>query len=338
MREHTTESARNFSNIAMVRRTLKGASALTMAGVMLMSASAIAQTNDEGEKKQGAASAADIVVVGTRASLQSAINRKKIANTVVDSIVADDIASFPDKKIGGWLARVTGVQLSREFGEGNQISIRGVEPDLNRVEINGVSQVSALGSRAGDFREIAAELVKSIDVYKGYAVDLTEGGIGGTVRVETRKPLELKDPLISMVASGQHLDLTESWKPRLTFFAGAPKFLIDGLGILVNATYSDVDTRQDYISNTNWQRLADFDHSTEKTVANPLYSNYNTYESCAGVGGATTGAATANRLACETQFFDWAPTVPRYRQLVRNDKRISADVTLQYQVAPNFRA
>ncbi|NJP64698.1 TonB-dependent receptor plug domain-containing protein, partial [Pseudomonas brassicacearum] len=92
------------------------------------------------------------------------------------------------------LARITGVQLSRDFGEGTQISIRGVEPDLNRVEINGVSQVSATGTRAGDFREIAAELVKSIDVYKGYAVDLTEGGIGGTVRVETRKPLELKDP------------------------------------------------------------------------------------------------------------------------------------------------
>ena len=91
MREHTTESVQHFSNIAMVRRTLKGASVLAMTGVMLMSASAIAQTNDEGKKKEGAASAADIVVVGTRASLQSAINRKKIANTVVDSIVADDI-------------------------------------------------------------------------------------------------------------------------------------------------------------------------------------------------------------------------------------------------------
>lgn len=338
MREHTTESARNFSNIAMVRRTLKGASALTMAGIMLMSASAIAQTNDEGKKKEGAVSAADIVVVGTRASLQSAINRKKIANTVVDSIVADDIASFPDKNIGDSLARITGVQLSRDFGEGTQISIRGVEPDLNRVEINGVSQVSATGTRAGDFREIAAELVKSIDVYKGYAVDLTEGGIGGTVRVETRKPLELKDPLFSLTAAGQNQELTETWKPRLTFFAGAPKFLIDGLGILVNATYSDVDTRQDYISNTNWSRLADFDHSTEKTVADPLYANYNTYESCAGVGGTSTANATARRLACETQFFDWAPTVPRYRQWVRNDKRISGDVTLQYQVAPSFRA
>ncbi|WP_419198239.1 TonB-dependent receptor [Novosphingobium resinovorum] len=280
----------------------------------------------------------DIVVVGTRASLQSATTRKREANTIVDSIVADDIASFPDKNIGDSLARITGVQLSRDFGEGTAVSIRGVEPDLNRVEINGVSQVSATGGRAGDFRELATELVKSIDVYKGYAVDLTEGGIGGTVRVETRKPLDLKDPLLTGVVSYQNLDTAETWKPRVTFVAGTPKFLIDGLGVLVNVTYSDVDTRQDYISNTNWSRLADFDHSTEKTVANPLYANYNTYESCAGVGGATTATATANRLACETQFFDWAPTVPRYRSWVRNDKRLSADLALQYQVAPNFRA
>ena len=106
----------------------------------------------------------DILVVGTRASLRSAIARKRNAGTVVDSIVADDIGKFPDKNVGDSLARVTGVQLSRDFGEGVQVSIRGVEPDLNRVEINGVSQVSALGTRGGDFRELATELVKSIDV------------------------------------------------------------------------------------------------------------------------------------------------------------------------------
>lgn len=121
-------------------------------------------TSSQSSDSLGGASAGDIIVVGTRASLQSAIARKRNAGTVVDSIVADDIASFPDKNIGDSLARVTGVQLSREFGEGNQISIRGVEPDLNRVEINGVGQSSALGARAGDFREFASELVKSIDV------------------------------------------------------------------------------------------------------------------------------------------------------------------------------
>lgn len=354
MRKHAIGNTRNSLISKYSRRAFSGVSALALAGSLAVSFPAIAQTNSEAEAQSGEeqapsriddktaekiiTTANDIVVVGTRASLQSAINRKKQASTVVDSIVADDIASFPDKNIGDSLARITGVQLSRDFGEGVQVSIRGVEPDLNRVEINGVSQVSALGERAGDFRELATELVKSIDVYKGYAVDLTEGGLGGTVRVETRKPLDLKKPLMAATVSGQHLDTTETWRPRVSFFAGTPKFLIDGLGILFNGTYSDVNTRQDYISNTNWGRIADFDHSTEKTVEDPLYANYDTYTSCAGVGGNTVARATANRLACETQFFDWAPRAPRYRHLVRNDKRISGDLTLQYQVAPNFRA
>ncbi|MPS70215.1 TonB-dependent receptor [Novosphingobium aerophilum] len=354
MRKHAVGNTRISRTSKFTGHALRGVSGLALAGALGVSLPAYAQTSSE---DQGAVAeepakkpiddktaekiittANDIVVVGTRASLQSATNRKREASTIVDSIVADDIASFPDKNIGDSLARITGVQLTRDFGEGTAVSIRGVEPDLNRVEINGVSQVSATGSRAGDFRELATELVKSIDVYKGYAADLTEGGIGGTVRVETRKPLDLKAPLMTGVVSYQNLDTAETWKPRMTFVAGTPKFLIDGLGVLVNVTYSDVDTRQDYISNTNWSRLADFDHSTEKTVANPLYANYNTYESCAGVGGVTTSAATANRLACETQFFDWAPTVPRYRSWVRNDKRISGDLALQYQIAPNFRA
>ncbi|WP_245656707.1 TonB-dependent receptor plug domain-containing protein, partial [Sphingomonas asaccharolytica] len=147
------------------------------------------QTEDQAGTSPDSIDKGDILVVGTRASLRSAIARKRNAGTVVDSIVADDIASFPDKNVGDSLARVTGVQLSRDFGEGVQVSIRGVEPDLNRVEVNGMSQVSALGTRGGDFRELATELVKSIDVYKGYTVDLTEGGIGGTVSIELRKPL-----------------------------------------------------------------------------------------------------------------------------------------------------
>ncbi|WP_226341732.1 TonB-dependent receptor [Sphingomonas sp. NIC1] len=311
---------------------IAGTPALAQTATPTAQAQPDAPKQDLDEKAPG-----DIVVVGTRASLQSAIQRKRNAGTVVDSIVADDIASFPDKNVGDSLARVTGVQLSRDFGEGTQVSIRGVEPDLNRVEVNGVSQASALGSRAGDFRELATELVKSIDVYKGYQASLTEGGLGGTVSIETRKPLELRKPLGTVVFSEQHLDLTQDWRPRATVILGTPKFLIDGLGVLFNATYDDKSTRQDYASNTGWTRLADFDHSDQKTVADPLYSNFNTYASCAGVGGQNASNATARRLACETQFFDWAPNGPRYRNLVRRDKRLSADLTVQYEVAPNFR-
>ena len=117
-----------------------------------------------------------IIVTGTRASLKSGIERKREAGTVSDSIVAEDIAQFPDKNIGEALSRVTGVQLSRDFGEGTQVSIRGIDPALNRVEINGMSVLSANGGsgRSNDFREFASELIKTVDVIKGSTADLTE--------------------------------------------------------------------------------------------------------------------------------------------------------------------
>lgn len=281
---------------------------------------------------------AEILVTGTRASLQSAIARKKNADTVVDSIVAEDIASFPDKNVGEALARVTGVQLQRDFGEGSQISIRGVEPDLNRIEINGVSQQSPGGGRSGDFRELAVELVKSVDVYKGYTVDLTEGGIGGTVRVETRRPLELTKPLFSIKGEAQRLNLTEKWRPRFNLTAGRSDLLDGRLGLLLNVTHSVVDTRGDSVANTNWQRYLDFDRSAEKTVADPNYANFGTYESCAGTTGSTAAIATANRLACETQFFDWSPGSVRYRNNERTDARTSLDFQAQVQFFDNFSA
>lgn len=280
----------------------------------------------------------EIIVTGTRASLQSAIARKKNADTVVDSIVADDIASFPDKNVGEALARVTGVQLQRDFGEGTKVSIRGVEPDLNRIEINGVSQQSAGGDRSGDFRELAVELVKSIDVYKGYTVDLTEGGIGGTVKVETRRPLELVKPIFSITASAQRLNLVEKWRPRLNLIAGRSDLLDGKLGVLFNVTHSVVDTRGDSVANTNWQRILDFDRSAEKTVADPNYASFGTYESCANTTGTSAANATANRLACETQFFDWSPGSVRYRNQERTDARTTLDFQLQYQFFDNFSA
>jgi iron complex outermembrane receptor protein len=206
-----------------------------------------------------------IIVTGTRASLKSGIERKREAGTVSDSIVAEDIAQFPDKNIGEALSRVTGVQLSRDFGEGTQVSIRGIDPALNRVEINGMSVLSANGgsSRSNDFREFASELIKTVDVIKGSTADLTEGGIGGTVSIQLRKPLELTGPLLSATASAEQLSIDGGWEPRANF-TGATQLFDDRFGIMANITYDHVLTRQDYLRNTEWVRLGDWDNSPKK--------------------------------------------------------------------------
>lgn len=283
----------------------------------------------------------EIVVTGTRAALQSAIDRKKNADTIVDSVVAEDISDFPDKNVGEALQRITGVQLTRDFGEGAQVSIRGVEPDLNRVEINGATTLgqNGEGQRGADFRELAAELVKSIDVYKGYTVDMTEGGVGGTVSIKTRRPLELSKPLLSLTGSMQYFDLDKSWKPRGNI-TGATKFLDGRLGVMVNVTYDRNSTRQDSIRNTNWTRfsdnadLVDLNNDNVKLFPNPNFEDITTPQECSAISSGLPDGQ--NRKACFFQFSELIPKLIRNSSSQRQDERFSGVGTIQYQVTDNF--
>ncbi len=341
-------------------RRLKSSVSFIWLGLLVLPGVSLAQTASETQAAKAAAkpeATTEVVVVGTRASLQSAINRKKRAGTVSDSIVAEDIGQFPDKNVGEALGRITGVQLSREFGEGSGVSIRGVEPDLNRIEINGMSVLSTAGNlsvyggggRSNDFRELASELVQSIDVFKGFTADMTEGGVGGTVSVKTRKPLDFKKPTISATISAQSLDTMKAWKPRYNLFATTRLF--DGkLGVMANITFDDVDTRGDYVRNSSWARLADFDGSAEKT-ANYYSTAYDKsiVDTIAGVStsagcsslvtpNSSTITTAAMKTACLSQWYDYNPRVARYGVWTRNDKRLSAEFTLQYKFTDNLDA
>jgi iron complex outermembrane recepter protein len=308
----------------------------SLIGITALAISVVANTamaqGAEQDQTNSKAPAADeletVFVTGTRASLKSAIERKRAAGTVSDSIVAEDIAQFPDKNVGEALSRVTGVQLSRDFGEGTQVSIRGVDPALNRVEINGMSVLSANGgsSRANDFRELASELIKTVDVIKGSTADLTEGGIGGTVRIELRKPLELDGPLLSTSLQAEQMSLDGSWEPRGNITA-ATQLFEDRLGIMANITYDHVLTRQDYLRNTEWVRLGDWDDSAEKTITslNPTYAAVSVEANCDAL-------PTADRTPCRQQWFDYSPRIPRYGIWLRDDKRTSAQLTLQFKI------
>jgi iron complex outermembrane recepter protein len=276
-----------------------------------------------------------VVVTGIRRSIQSAIDRKKNASTVQDSIIAEDIDQFPDKNVGEALSRITGVQLSRSFGEGSQVAIRGVEPDLNRVEINGMSVLGTSGGagRGAELRELASELIASIDVIKGSTADVTEGGVGGTVRITTRKPLDFTKRTIAASLSGEQGSLRGGVQPRATLLL-ADKFLDGRLGVMANLVYDNIHTRGDFSRNTSWTFLRDWDFSPEKTVTS-LNANAAAVTTFAGC---TALATAADRTACQSQWFDYAPRISRYGIWERDHKRSSAEVTAQYKFTKDFDA
>lgn len=113
-----------------------------------------------------------IQVTGIRGSVQESMNIKRESSGVVDAISAEDIGKFPDTNLAESLQRITGISISRNNGEGNQITARGFGPDFNMVTLNGRTMPgSALpggggtpNSRAFDFSDLASEGVRAVEV------------------------------------------------------------------------------------------------------------------------------------------------------------------------------
>jgi TonB-dependent receptor len=273
-------STRAFPQPKIAARAVSLALASLMAGQALAQqtttpAPAAAQSSND-----AAANGGDVqkVVVSTRRSQQSSIDRKKNAATAMDSIVAEDVGSLPDRNIGEAISRMAGVAIDRgEYGEGVSLSVRGNGSSLTRVELDGMSVQSAGGSdlngggdgRGVEFRSLSADLIKSVDVIKGQTADMVEGSLGGGIRIQTRTGLDFKKPFVSVRASGTQHSLNEKWTPDVSFI-GARQFGDGRLGVVVNANYQKLDNEAHQMQTSGngqngYGRFVDIDNSPEKT-------------------------------------------------------------------------
>ncbi|WP_440903422.1 TonB-dependent receptor [Catenovulum sp. SX2] len=275
----------------------------------------------------------EVQVSGIRYSQLSALDRKKNAGTMMDSIVAEDIGEFPDKNVAEALQRISGVQLERDMGEGAKVSVRGVESHLVRVELNGNTAMGSGGDRSVDFRDMASELVKSIDVYKGSEARLTEGGVGGTIHINTRKPNEFTDNFMQFNAETQYNTVIGDYMPKFNF-TGVYK-ASDSLGFLLNITGSDQHQMFHALRNTGWERFRDIDGSPDKTVVHHEWADYTSQEQCNEKIADSTDYkfSLADRNVCLAQWNEYSPTTPRYSIWGRQEKRLSANIEAQYKVS-----
>lgn len=297
-----------FSNY----RALLSTSAV--AAVLLGAMPAAAQDQQQSEQPQQApeASSEDIVVTGIRSSLQGALNAKRNAAQVLDAISAEDIGKFPDKNVGEALQRVTGVQLTRSDGEGSGITIRGADPSLNRVEINGVTALSTTvgGGRDVDFRDLPSEFVNRLEVVKSATADMTEGGVGGTVRVITRRPFDNGGkPYLAGSAQAIYADIGDHMDPRLALI-GSDTFANGTIGVLVSGTFENRNVESHQARTTGWVQL-DSDPNTAGMQAYDLNND--------GVG-------------------DFFPDIPRYVINRLETRRYALNGILEWRPSDDFKA
>lgn len=152
---------------------------------------------------------ADIVVTGFRQSLRTAINQKRNADRVQEVLAAEDIGKLPEASIAEALARLPGLATNRDRGNGTQISIRGLGPNLVNTLLNGREIVSAEASRNVRYEQYPAELINGASVFKSPTAAQVEGAIAGQVDLRTLKPLDFSKTRVVLNARAIYSDLAE---------------------------------------------------------------------------------------------------------------------------------
>ncbi len=199
-----------------------------------------------------------VIVTGIRRSLQTALKQKRDADRVEEVITAEDIGKFPDKNVADSLARATGVNVvtgsanAGGFGENERISIRGTDPELNLTLMDGHNMATgdwfvldqSNGGRSFNYSMLPSEVVGTVEVIKSASADLIEGGVGGTVDVHVRKPLDIPANTFAASVQGMYATLPDKWQPNVS---GMYSWKNDAhnFGILFGAFYEAREFRRD---------------------------------------------------------------------------------------------
>ena len=184
----------------------------------------------------------EVVVTGTRASLEHSLDIKRQTLGVVDSISAEDIGKLPDQNVAESLQRVPGVSIDRDQGEGRFITVRGFGPEFNTVLLNGRVLATDNVGREFSFDILPPELVSGADVYKTSQATFQEGGIGSTVNLRTARPTDHSGFFVAGSLGGKNNSEAHKTTPTGSLLASYTT-ADDRFGILGSFVYDKRDQR-----------------------------------------------------------------------------------------------
>ena len=300
-----------------MRQSLKLYWVATSALAAALSSIGVTVARAEEPQSKPDSSVSEVVVTGFRASLKGAQALKKQAVGAEDVILAQDIAAFPDLNLAESLQRIAGVTISRDSGEGRQITMRGLGPDFTRTQLNGMevlgNTASGMDNRGGvsrtrsfDYSLFASELFDKVVVQKSYAAEQDEGGIGGTVELFTAKPFDYPGFKGVISAQAQDNSNTRNVTPRMV---GLLSDRWGDFGALVSVAYGEDDSNEFGYRAFNWGQI----HVNPANI------------------GAGVSAADAAKLEATGANEVFAPQADTYSTWYDHRSRLGTTISLQYE-------
>ena len=309
-------------------------------GLWVVSALAVAAPLAGAEAEEAAgptdadATIEEVVVRGTRATIQSSIEVKRASDTIVEALSADDIGDIPSLSIGEALETLTSAAAHRDQGTATEVSIRGMGPFLGSTVFNGREATNGSGDRSVNFSMFPSELFNKLQIYKTQQANLIEGGVSGQIFLGNVRPLDYGKRRFQGDFKANHnpdnadINIAEvDWGHRISasyidqFDTAAGGAFGVSIGVQKNLV---TNPEQEYRTSSAWR-----DCRNDPAVSAGVYSSGNC-DSGAGDLRMEVDPATGVAPDAGTPVL-FVPSQRSFRQNITDDDRESVFLAMQWQ-------
>lgn len=244
------------------RRPLAAAIALALSSFATLPATA----------QQTAATGTDAVTLDTmvvRAQLESqmrAVEVKRAADAIQDTVSSDSMGQYPDKNVGESVSRLPGISVTRDQGEGRFVVVRGLDAGLNSVTVDGVAVGTPEdATRAAPLDVIPSDSTERLTVVKSPTPDMPGDSVGGAIQVESASAFDRAGRSIRAKAEMSHQVLSGKTSPKAAFNY-SDRFAGDTFGLALGLSHQDRDYESDNIE-TEYEKASDLGLDGDDLVA-----------------------------------------------------------------------
>ncbi|MBC8011054.1 MAG: TonB-dependent receptor [Burkholderiales bacterium] len=223
----------------------------------------------------------NLVVNAYATGTARAVNIQRTSANLREVVASDSFGQFPDGNAAEALNRVPGVSVERDQGEGRFVVVRGIDPNLNVVALDGV----VLASPSADERKtlldtIPLEVVDNLSVSKTTTPDQPGDAIGGYIEINSPSAFD-HDGLTARASSALlYADLTEDFGSEFSASVGDRFGADQRWGVIVSTVYSTRDFGSDNVEADVWEP-----DGAGYTTGEFQYRDYNLTRERIGVNG-----------------------------------------------------
>ncbi len=212
-------------------------------------------------------------VSAVREGQAMAINQQRMAANVQTVVSTDAFGNVADSNVGNLLIKMPGISPVRDEAEVFRISVRGINPDLNSVSVDGTLLAGATtrgNDRSFEIDKVSTNSIESIEVIKSPTPDMDADSIGGKINLRTKSAFDRSGRSINYsVGANVYLQRLRSHPSASLVFSdviGAQRRIGISLSASFNRTFSPRSAvRSGYLNPalTTPAVVNDFQHSED---------------------------------------------------------------------------